>query len=56
LGKRKEQLIQVLIAIIAFVIASLAIIIILPIAVISYACTQLKIRSRTLRKKLKEKL
>jgi len=54
LGKRKEQLIQILIAIIAFIVASLTLIIILPISAISYVYTQLKIKSRTLRKKLKD--
>jgi len=52
LDKRKEQLIQILIA----VIAAITIIIIFPIALIAYSYTQLKIRSRELRKKLKDAL
>ncbi len=56
LGKRKEQIIQILIAVIAFIAAVIAMIVILPIAILSYAYTQLEIRTRNLRKKLKEKL
>jgi len=56
LGKRKEKIIQILIAIVAFIIASVAMIIILPIAMLSYLYTQLKIRTRAFRKKLKETL
>ena len=56
LGKRKEKIIQILIAVVAFIIVSITMIIILPIAMLSYLYTQLKIRTRAFRKKLKEML
>jgi hypothetical protein len=56
LNKRKEQIIQIMIAIIAFFVFAIVAIIILPIAILSYAYTQLEIRSREFRKRLKEKL
>ena len=56
LDSRKEQIIQVLIAIIAFFVFTLAIIIILPISIVSYAYKWSKIKLRSARKKLKDML
>jgi len=53
LNKRKEQIIQILIAVVAFFVFAIAAIIIVPMSFISYSFTQLKIRTRKLRKKLR---
>jgi hypothetical protein len=56
LSNAAKQLSYSLLSIVLFIIGVLSMIVIVPITVISYSYTQLKIRSRVLRKKLKEKL
>ena len=54
LGKRKEQIIQIFITVFGFTAAAFILVLLLPVAAISYVYTQLKIKLRTLRKKLKD--
>jgi hypothetical protein len=51
-----KQLSYRFLSIVLFIVCALVVIIVAPVIFISYLCTQLKIRTRTLRKKLKEKL
>jgi hypothetical protein len=56
LSNAAKHLSYSVLTVILFIIGVLAIIIITPIIVVSYAYTQLKIRSRELRKKPKDTL